>query len=306
MWSAITSPDFFSTILRAATPILFATLGASIAAKAGITNMALEGMMLFSALFGVLFSSITQSAWAGLLITIVIGGLMGMVLAFFVLNLKTDEILAAVAINLVATGGTVLIMVAFSGDRGVSSSIRSVAAPTVTIPFISQIPFIGKVISGQNVLTWFALISVLVLHLFLYKTPLGLSIRAVGENKNAAESVGISSKKIQYIALIISGALAAAGGFYLSGGYMNMFTKDMSNGRGFIALAASSMGGNTPVGGFLVSLLFGIAQALANIMQLKSIMPYEIVLMVPYLTTLIGLGVYYYAQKKRKERLSGK
>ena len=306
MWSAITSPDFFSTILRAATPILFATLGASIAAKAGITNMALEGMMLFSALFGVIFSSITQSAWAGLLITIVIGGLMGMGLAFFVLNLKTDEILAAVAINLVATGGTVLIMVAFSGDRGVSSSIRSVAAPTVTIPFISQIPFIGKVISGQNVLTWFALISVLVLHLFLYKTPLGLSIRAVGENKNAAESVGISSKKIQYIALIISGALAAAGGFYLSGGYMNMFTKDMSNGRGFIALAASSMGGNTPVGGFLVSLLFGIAQALANIMQLKSIMPYEIVLMVPYLTTLIGLGVYYYAQKKRKERLSGK
>lgn len=306
MWSAITSPDFFSTILRAATPILFATLGASIAAKAGITNMALEGMMLFSALFGVIFSSITQSAWVGLLITIVIGGLMGMVLAFFVLNLKTDEILAAVAINLVATGGTVLIMVAFSGDRGVSSSIRSVAAPTVTIPFISQIPFIGKVISGQNVLTWFALISVLVLHLFLYKTPLGLSIRAVGENKNAAESVGISSKKIQYIALIISGALAAAGGFYLSGGYMNMFTKDMSNGRGFIALAASSMGGNTPVGGFLVSLLFGIAQALANIMQLKSIMPYEIVLMVPYLTTLIGLGVYYYAQKKRKERLSGK
>ena len=306
MWSAITSPDFFSTILRAATPILFATLGASIAAKAGITNMALEGMMLFSALFGVIFSSITQSAWAGLLITIVIGGLMGMVLAFFVLNLKTDEILAAVAINLVATGGTVLIMVAFSGDRGVSSSIRSVAAPTVTIPFISQIPFIGKVISGQNVLTWFALISVLVLHLFLYKTPLGLSIRAVGENKNAAESVGISSKKIQYIALIISGALAAAGGFYLSGGYMNMFTKDMSNERGFIALAASSMGGNTPVGGFLVSLLFGIAQALANIMQLKSIMPYEIVLMVPYLTTLIGLGVYYYAQKKRKERLSGK
>ena len=306
MWSAITSPDFFSTILRAATPILFATLGASIAAKAGITNMALEGMMLFSALFGVIFSSLTQSAWAGLLITIVIGGLMGMVLAFFVLNLKTDEILAAVAINLVATGGTVLIMVAFSGDRGVSSSIRSVAAPTVTIPFISQIPFIGKVISGQNVLTWFALISVLVLHLFLYKTPLGLSIRAVGENKNAAESVGISSKKIQYIALIISGALAAAGGFYLSGGYMNMFTKDMSNGRGFIALAASSMVGNTPVGGFLVSLLFGIAQALANIMQLKSIMPYEIVLMVPYLTTLIGLGVYYYAQKKRKERLSGK
>ena len=85
-----------------------------------------------------------------------------------------------------------------------------------------------------------------------------------------------------------------------------MFTKDMSGGRGFIALAAASMGGNTPIGGLLVSLLFGVAQALANVMQLTALMPYEIILMVPYLTTLIGLGVYYYSQKKKKERLSGK
>lgn len=306
MWDAILSPDFFSAILRAATPILFATLAAGIAAKSGITNMALEGIMLFSALFGVIFSSLTHSAWLGLLITMVIGGLIGLVLAFFVLNLKTDEILAAIAINLTATGGTVLLLVAFSGDRGVSSSVRSVSAPNIAIPLVEKIPFIGEILSGQNVLTWLALLAVLLLHLFLYKTPLGLSIRAVGENKDAAESVGISSRKIQYIALILSGVLAAMGGFYLSGGYMNMFTKDMSGGRGFIALAASSMGGNTPVGGFLVSLLFGIAQALANVMQLTATMPYEIILMVPYLTTLIGLGVYYYSQKRKKERLSGK
>lgn len=306
MWDAILSPDFFSAILRAATPILFATLAAGIAAKSGITNMALEGIMLFSALFGVIFSSLTHSAWLGLLITMTIGGLIGLVLAFFVLNLKTDEILAAIAINLTATGGTVLLLVAFSGDRGVSSSVRSVSAPNIAIPLVEKIPFIGEVLSGQNILTWLALLAVLLLHLFLYKTPLGLSIRAVGENKDAAESVGISSRKIQYIALILSGILAAMGGFYLSGGYMNMFTKDMSGGRGFIALAASSMGGNTPVGGFLVSLLFGIAQALANVMQLTATMPYEIILMVPYLTTLIGLGVYYYSQKRKKERLSGK
>ncbi len=306
MWDAILSPDFFSAILRAATPILFATLAAGIAAKSGITNMALEGIMLFSALFGVIFSSLTHSAWLGLLITVAIGGLIGLILAFFVLNLKTDEILAAIAINLTATGGTVLLMVAFSGDRGVSSSIRSVSAPNVTIPLIDKIPFIGEVLSGQNVLTWLSLLAVVLLHLFLYKTPMGLNIRSVGENKDAAESVGINSRKVQYIALVISGALAAFGGFYLSGGYMNMFTKDMSGGRGFIALAASSMGGNTPVGGFLVSLLFGLAQALANVMQLTAVMPYEIILMVPYLTTLIGLGVYYYSQKKKKERLSGK
>lgn len=306
MWKAILSPDFFGTILRSATPILFATLAASIAAKSGITNMALEGIMLFSALFGVIFSSLTHSAWIGLLLTILVGGLIGAILAFFVLNLKTDEILAAIAINLTATGGTVLLLLAYSGDRGVSSSVRSVSAPNITIPLIDKIPFIGQILSGQNVLTWLSLLAVLVMHLFLYKTPLGLSIRSVGENKDAAESVGINSRKVQYIALIISGALAAMGGFYLSGGYMNMFTKDMSGGRGFIALAASSMGGNTPVGGFLVSLLFGLAQALANVMQLTAVMPYEIILMVPYLTTLIGLAVYYYSQKKKKERLSGK
>lgn len=306
MWNAILSPDFFGAILRAATPILFATLAAAIAAKSGITNMALEGIMLFSALFGVIFSSLTHSAWLGLLITVVMGGLIGLVLAFFVLNLKTDEILAAIAINLAATGGTVLLLVAFSGDRGVSTSVRSVSAPNVVIPFVEKIPFIGEILSGQNVLTWLAILAVILLHLFLYKTPLGLSIRSVGENKDAAESVGINSRKMQYIALVISGALTAFGGFYLSGGYMNMFTKDMSGGRGFIALAAASMGGNTPIGGLLVSLLFGVAQALANVMQLTAMMPYEIILMVPYLTTLIGLGVYYYSQKKKKERLSGK
>lgn len=306
MWSAILSPDFFSTILRSTTPILFATLASSIASKSGITNMALEGIMLFSALFGVIFSSLTSSAWMGLIITMVIGGLIGLILAFFVLNLKTDEILAAIAINLTATGGTVLIMVAFSGDRGVSSSIKSISAPEVLIPLVKDIPFLGEVLSGQNILTWIAIIAVILLHLFLYKTPLGLAIRAVGENKDAAESVGISSRKIQYIALVLSGVLASMGGFFLSGGYMNMFTKDMSGGRGFIALAAASMGGNTPVGSLLVSLLFGIAQAFANIMQLTSMIPYEIVLMVPYLATLVGLAIFYYGQKKKKERLSGK
>ena len=204
MWNAILSPDFFGAILRAATPILFATLAAAIAAKSGITNMALEGVMLFSALFGVIFSSLTHSAWLGLLITVVIGGLIGLVLAFFVLNLKTDEILAAIAINLAATGGTVLLLVAFSGDRGVSTSVRSVSAPNVVIPFVEKIPFIGEILSGQNVLTWLAILAVILLHLFLYKTPLGLSIRSVGENKDAAESVGINSRKMQYIALVIA------------------------------------------------------------------------------------------------------
>lgn len=299
MLKNILSPDFLNAILRASTPILFATLASGIAAKSGITNMALEGMLLFASLFGVIFSSLTHSFLGGLLITMVIGGCIGLVLAFFILQLKTDEILAAIALNLIATGGTVLLLLAVSGDRGASTSISSVSAPVIRIPFVSQIPFLGKILSGQNLMTWLALLAVVVCHIFLYKTPMGLKIRAVGENKNAAESVGISSKKIQYIALILSGVLCSMGG------YMNMFTKDMSAGKGFIALAASSMGADTPVGGFLVTMLFGIAQALGNLMQLTTI-PTELIQMVPYLTTLIGLAVYSYVTMKRKNRLQSK
>lgn len=305
MLQNLLSPEFFNAILRATTPILFAALASSVASKSGITNMALEGIMLFSALFGVIFTAVTGSFPVGLLLTMVAGGVIGLMLAFFVLNLKTDEILAAIAINLMATGGTVLLMLAVSGDRGSSTSIANVSAPKIVIPLVDQIPFLGKILSGQNLMTYLSILAVVVMHLFLYKTPLGLKIRAVGENKNAAESVGISARKIQYIALILSGVLASMGGFFLSGGYMNMFTKDMSAGKGYIALAASAMGGDTPMGGFLVSLLFGAAQALANMMQLTDI-PHELIQMVPYLTTLVGLGIYSYAGLKRRQKLAGK
>lgn len=302
---AILSPQFFYSILRLTTPILFATLAATVASKSGIINMALEGIMLFCALFGVIFSAMTHSALLGLIITLILGGLIGYILAFTVLKLKTDEIIAAIAINLIAAGGTVLLMLAVSGDRGNSASIMSYQIPRIELLGISKIPFLGEVLSGQNALTYVALICVVVFHIFMYKTPLGLKIRAVGENKDAAESVGISSVKIKYIALIISGVLAAAGGYFLSGGYMTKFTTNMTAGRGFIALAASSMGGDTPIGGFLVSLLFGAAQALANAMQLTSL-PAEIVQMLPYLVTLIGLGIYSYRIKKKIEKLKGK
>ena len=257
----LASPDFYNAILRATTPIVFATLAAGVAQQAGICNMALEGIMLFASLFGTIFSYVTGNWILGLLLTIVTG-------------------------------------------RG-TSSFRSVPAPNIVIPGIKAIPFIGKILSGRNFMTWLAIIMVIVMHLFLYKTPLGLKIRAVGENKNAAESVGISSRKIQYIALIISGVLASMGGYFLSSGYMTTFTKDMSAGRGFIALAASAMGRNTPIGGFLVALLFGIAQAISNQLQLTSI-PVELLQMIPYVITLIGLAIFSYIELRRKAKLSGK
>ncbi len=287
----IINPQFGYSVLRVSTPILFAALGALISDKAGVINIALEGIMLMSALTGVIFSAITGSAFFGLLMAVIVGGLVGLSLGYFSLNLKTDVILAAVAINMIALGGTIFVLFLVAGDKGISSSLPSKVLPKINIPGLENIPGIGPIFSGHNVLTYLAFLSVFLIWFFLYKTPLGLRIRAVGENEHAADSVGISVIKTRYIALVISGVLAGFGGAYMSMGYVSWFSRDMVAGRGFIALAAEAMGGATPVGSMLASLLFGFFDALSNSLQLLKI-PYEFVSMLPYAATVIGLVIY--------------
>ncbi len=306
VFNIIFSPDFFYDVLRVTTPILFATLAATVASRSGIFNIALEGIMLIAALVGVIFSAYFSSAWLGLLFALISGGLVGLFLGFLVLKLKTDAILAGIAINLMAAGGTIFLLYIISGDRGVSSSIKSLVLPKFPLPVIKNIPIIGTILSMQNILTYVVLLSVIVIHILLYKTPLGLKIRAVGENPNAAESVGINVHKIQYIAVTISGILAAFGGAFLSMGYLSMFSNGMTAGRGFIGLAADAMGGSTPIGALLVSLLFGIADSMGNVIQTGIKIPYEIVQMLPYITTIVGLAIFSYSKKKQIEKLKSK
>ncbi|MDY0235715.1 MAG: ABC transporter permease [Gudongella sp.] len=300
------SPDFLFVVLRVTTPILFATLAVLMAAKSGIFNIAVEGIMLTSALVGVIFSSKFQNPWIGLLAALLIGALMGILLGVLVIRLKTDAILAGVAINLMAGGGTIFLLYLVSGDRGVSSSLKSISLPNIVLPIIENIPFLGTVLSKHNVLTYAVFIFVILVHLVLYKTPLGLKIRAVGENSHAAESVGINVHKIQYIALGLSGMFAAFGGAFLSMGYLSWFTNGMTAGRGYIGLAANAMGGSTPIGGLIVSLVFGIADAMANVFQTGIDVPYELVQMIPYITTIVGLAVYSFNRKKKLERITKK
>lgn len=299
----IFSASFLHVVLRVTTPILFATLAGTVASRSGIFNIALEGIMLIAALVGVIFSAMFQSAWLGLLFALIAGGLIGLLLGFLVLRLKTDAILAGVAINMMAMGGTIFLLYLVSGDRGVSTSIKSLLLPKIALPVIENIPFLGTVLSNHNILTYVVFICVIIVHIFLYKTPLGLKIRAVGENPNAAESVGISVHKIQYIAVTISGVLAAFGGAFLSMGYLSWFTTNMTAGRGFIGLAANAMGGSTPVGGLLVSLLFGTADAMANVFQTGIDIPYEIVQMLPYITTIAGLAIFSYNNMKKIQKI---
>jgi simple sugar transport system permease protein len=302
MLSIIFNAEFGYSVLRVTTPILFATLAALISDKAGVMNIALEGIMLISALSGVVFSALTGSASLGLLGAIVAGGLVGLFLAYCALELKTDIILSGIAINLMASGGTVFALFLIAGDKGISSSLASKVLPKLNIPGIASIPVIGTMLSGHNVLTYVALLSVIAVFIFLYRTPLGLRIRAVGENPGAAASVGIGVTRIQYLALTLSGMMAGFGGAYMSMGYVSWFSKNMTAGRGFIALAAEAMGGATPIGSLLTSLLFGFFDALSNTLQLMKV-PSEFVNMIPYAATVIGL-VIYTVRRTRRDRLA--
>jgi len=294
----IFSTSFAYSVLRVTTPILFASLAALISDKAGVINIGLEGIMLTAALTGVVVSAFTQSALLGVILAVIAGMMLSLLLAYFSLNLDSDIILTGIALNLLASGGTVFLLYLIAHDKGISISLKSMVAPEITIPILNSIPVLGEILSGHNILTYLSLICVILVYIFLYKTHLGLRIRAVGENPNAADSVGISVKKIQYLALTLSGALAGLGGAYMSMGYVSWFSRDMTAGRGFIALAAEAMGRGTPVGTFISSLIFGIADALSNVMQSLRV-PAEFVQMIPYFTTILGLVIYSIQQSNK-------
>ena len=284
----IFSTDFLYMWIRVATPILLASLGAVICTKAGVVNLGLEGIMLISALAGVLGSAFGGSLWIGLLTGLLASVAVSAVFAYFHLVLKANNVLCGTAVNTMASGLTVFVLQLATGEKGNSSSLKSFSFPNVDIPIIKDIPVLGGILSGHNALTYLALAMVVVIWFFLYKTPTGLRMRAVGENPNAASSVGQNVIKIQFLAIVLCGLMTGLGGMYLSMGYLTMFVRDMTAGRGFIALAACSMGQATPVGALISSMIFAFFDGLSNILQVLKI-PSEFIQMLPYLATIAGL-----------------
>ncbi|MEA3440590.1 MAG: ABC transporter permease [Chloroflexota bacterium] len=299
----ILSPLFIASILRISTPIILPALGGLISDLAGVINIALEGIMLVSAFTGVIVSAYTHNVWLGVLAGMVVGTLYALLLALFHLYLDTDIILAGIALNIMAQGGTIFLLFILTGDKGNSSTLASGAVPNVTIPFIDGIPWLGTIFSGHNIFTYLAFIFAGLVYVFLYKTPLGVHLRAVGENPVAAESVGINVKRTQAIAIALSGFLASLGGLSLSMAYLTLFQNNMTAGRGFIALAAVFLGGRTPLGTTIASIIFGFADALAN--QFGSLdIPPQWVQMIPYAATVIALVIYSLRQQaQQRERL---
>lgn len=287
----ILSTDFFYSILRVTTPIVFASMGAVVANLSGTPNIALEGIMLIAAFVGMYVSYLSASAWIGLLAAVGAGMLAAGILAFFTLYYRTNVILGGIAINSLASGGTIFFLYLVAHDKGTSVSLSSKVLPQINIPLIKDIPILGEVISGHNLLTYVSILSVFVVYYMIKRTPLGLRMRAVGEKQAAAESVGINVIKTKAIALLISGALAGLGGAFMSMGYVSWFSRDMVNGRGWIAIAAEAMGRTTAFGTAVTSLLFGAADAFANTVSVLG-WPADLVNTIPYCVTLIGLILF--------------
>jgi ABC-type uncharacterized transport system permease subunit len=263
VWSTLVAAT-----LRYATPLTFAAIGGMFSERSGVVNIGLEGMMLMGAFFGAYGADRTGSWVGGLVIGMAAGGALALVHAFFAIHLRADQIVSGTAVNFLALGITGYVYNDVYGNEGTPNDLPAV--PDVNIGWLDKIPphglgqFLAEAFGSLNLMVWLALLLLPVAYVVMFKTSVGLRIRSVGEHPRAAETVGISVYGIRYTAVTVSGMLAAMGGVFLSLGFVNSFTENMTAGRGFIALAALIFGSWRPFGAFAACVLFGFSSALAQ------------------------------------------
>jgi simple sugar transport system permease protein len=255
-WSALVAAT-----LRYATPLIFAGLGGVISESSGVINIGLEGMMLMGCFWGIYGSDLLGSWVWGMLVAMVAGGLLALLHAFFSINLRANQIVSGTGINFLALGITGYFLEYHYGPNGTPLTISQV--PNVHLP-IQSVGFFGAAFGSANLMTWIGLALVPGLTFFLFRTRGGLRLRSVGEKPRAADTVGLPVLRIRYAAVVVSGMFAALGGAYLSVGFVGSFSNNMTNGRGFIALAAMIFGKWKPWGTMWACLLFGLGSALSD------------------------------------------
>ena len=279
----------FVAAIRISTPIALAAMGGAFSERAGIINIGLEGMILLGAFAGVLGSFYSGSPWLGVLLAIVLGGLLGGILALFTIEFRADHVVAGVALNIFSLGATTWLMQVLWGSRGCSPNVNGLSE--ISIPLINRIPIMGTVMGTYSPLVYLMFLIIFAGWIFLFKTPLGLRIRIIGEHPEAAYTLGIKVKNVQYLCVILSGMLAGLGGAYLSLGHLNAFSMNMSAGRGYMALAANIFGQWNPIGGLLASYLFAYTDAVQMRLQGLNIgIANELIQMLPYVLTILVLA----------------
>jgi simple sugar transport system permease protein len=283
----VLSAGLIASTLVYATPLAYAALGGIFSERSGVVNIGLEGMMLMGAFFGIWGAAWSGSWVVGLLVAMAAGGLTALVHAVFAVHLRADQIVTGTAINFLALGITGYLFIDIYGENGTPSSISMV--PNVNIPGVENWSYIGPAIGQLNLMTWLVFGLLVLTEVTLFRTAIGLRIRAVGEHPLAADTVGIPVFRLRYGAVVLSGMLAALGGAYLSIGFVGSFAQNMTAGRGFIALAAVIFGKWRPYGAFAACLLFGFASGVADRLQSVAGVSVNLLSTLPYVLTLIAL-----------------
>ncbi len=278
----------FASSLRMATPILFATLAGIFCSEVGVLNVGLEGLMIIGAFFGVVGSVALGSAWGGLLVAIVACLILSFAFAAVHLEWGADEMIVGLALNILGYGLTTYLLVELFDVSGYYSSSDIAGFQPVRIPVVERIPVFGQILSGQFALVYLAFLAVAASWFFLYRTPWGFWLRSVGESPEAAEAVGLNLRVLRYAGVLAGGVFCAIGGAFLSLAHLNLFSEEMTAGRGFLALAAVNFGERKPVKCLAAALIFGFADAVAIRLQ-RFGLPSQLVLMLPYIATVVFL-----------------
>jgi simple sugar transport system permease protein len=285
------SSNTWQNALQFAALLLLPALGGVISERSGVVNIAMEGMMLVGAYAGVIITVTTRDVWLGLLGAILCGGLISLVHAIVSINFKANQIISGIAINIIALGLTnYLLFVQTPNAQGFQQLAANLRLPVLSWGLLTTIPFIGPVLFQQNIIFYVAIVILLGIQFLLFRTNLGLRIRAVGEHPQAADTAGVNVRLVRYCCVVGSGLLSGMAGAFLSLGIVGIFNSNMTDGRGFIALAAMIFGKYTPLGTAGACLVFGLGEALSYSAPLQQAgLNSNLIGTIPYLLTLVAL-----------------
>jgi len=288
--SKIFNASLIYATIRSATPIIYAAICASVTQHANITNIGTEGIMLIGAFSAVATSFFTGSWVIGVLVAMFSGFLLAMLMGVGHIKYHADITAIGTGINMFALALTKFLLNALLGESGSFSDPAIVPIPRIQLPFLEKIPFLNSVINNWAITEWFAVILIFVMAFFLYKTVWGLRLRSVGKFELAAKTAGIRVNAMKYQAIAISGIIGGLAGAHLSLGYSKLFTENMTNGRGFMGVAAMFFGGANPLLTSLGALVFGFTDSVGARLQAYGV-PSQFILMMPYIITVTVLAI---------------
>lgn len=299
MFDAAYIAAVINSVIRLMTPILFVCLTACICSKVGVFNIGLEGIMLGGAFAAIVTLYYTNNAGFAVISACLTGCVLSFAIAILIVKFKATPIIVGFGMNTLMSGTTTFLMTVVFGSKGVFVGSGLTGLPKISLPVINRIPILKNIFASLTFLDYAAFICAVLLYIFMYKTVCGYRLRAIGINKDAARSLGTKVDRFQIVSVTLSGCFAGLGGALLTVGSVVIFTQDISSGRGYIAMAANNLGTAHPLGVMLACVVFGVSEALGNMLQNTAIKS-SLLDAIPYIVTIIALMVVYMREKHRK------